>query len=1447
MTNKLLWRLSIGLACLLDTHDVLAQTQDTTLVINEIQTANLDQFIDNSYNYGGWIELYNPTSSSIILRGMYITDGTSTYRLLSAQGSVPAGGYKTLWFDHNSSSGSYGSKASLQVPYKLEFEGGTISLLSSAKDTIASVTYPEITPRCSYARLTDGANEWGITSTPTPNASNKGSKFAVERLDPPEVDVDSHVFTDPFTVRVTVPRGTLLKYTTDGSTPSATHGTTSSAGRLNITKTTILRFCLVADGYLPSAVVTRSYIYRNHDYYLPVISVSTDPKNLYDDTIGIYTRGTNGVSGNGQGSACNWNMDWERPVNFEYLIPEKDEYGNVTYIPQVNQEIDMEISGGWTRAYGGGVVDGKYWEMKSSFRVKTDKRYEGVNSIDCPVFPDKPYNKYRCWQVRNGGNDTYARIIDPALQQIVMKSGFYVDCQDYQPAHVFFNGEYVGMFNIRESNNKHYGYSNYGIDAEDMDQFDLSNAQYNQKVGDNKAWLELVKLALQLSSKKTPELYQQICDRLDIDEYINYMALECYVGPSDWITNTNNVKGFRSRSDGKFHFVLFDLDSAFSTDNMLSDVLSTSGGANVDDLFRYLMKYDPFRRQFMDAYCLVDGSVFEPGRCEAIVRGIYDNTNYALSFEGNSSNLGLVGTINAAHNGSRIGKMSSVMGVGDGYYLRLSSNIPEARLQVNGQEVPTGKFAGYLFSYKGEPVNVTAKAPAGYRFGGWMHAGNTETSATLIPLGAKWKYYDQGSMDGYDWKQPDFDETRYLWRSGTAPFGYANEGMYMAVNAATTLDYGDNSANKRPTYYFRNTFQLDAVPSSNSVVTLDYQVDDGMMLYVNGVEVGGYYVASGSPYSSYTKDGHFEGSEPYRGSIVIPNELLKAGANQIAVEVKNTSATSTDIFFEASLSMVGVEENMLPATESLNIVDLFEEGTKNGLTAVFTPIEGERQRWELGATPIRINEVSAGNDIYISDYGKKSDWLELYNTTDEDIDLAGMYLSDNGRNGRKYRLAEGTVPANGTCIVWCDGRPSNGQLHAPFKLDNADGACVSIMASDGTWCDRVDYLEQDRWQTYGRYPDGGNAVMMMNQPTIDRSNTLGMADFLGVAEGCWQGTDMAITLALEKGWNWTSHNLSDAVDRNRFTTYADLIVGYGEEYPLSQPAQPVAELEVLSPAAGYKVRMGARADITLRGALFDTSTPVVLREGWNWIGFPLYNATTLDAALSGYEAQEGDALVGLDAFAIHDGTCWRGSLTSLSPGQSYLMYSGRGGQFCWQSLSLPSARSRRYVSPLQAEDAAWQVDIHAYPDVMSVVAEVKAGDGISLAEGSCYVGAFCGGECRGVGVWNDGLLFVNVHGDGPEPITFRLLDAEGGCYGSPESPVFQAQALLGSCAEPYVLSFYTDEILDGMRPDVSEGNVVREVWYNMAGQRVSRPVSGVYVRQAVGADGRVTSRKVTLP
>ena len=95
-----------------------------------------------------------------------------------------------------------------------------------------------------------------------------------------------------------------------------------------------------------------------------------------------------------------------------------------------------------------------------------------------------------------------------------------------------------------------------------LDRFDDGDPDYLYRLKNSfKAGNPLIPALLPYcSAGKSAETYRQICDLLDIDEYINYMALECYIGPSDWITNTNNIKGFRSRTDGKFHFVFFDAD-----------------------------------------------------------------------------------------------------------------------------------------------------------------------------------------------------------------------------------------------------------------------------------------------------------------------------------------------------------------------------------------------------------------------------------------------------------------------------------------------------------------------------------------------------------------------------------------------------------------------------------------------------------------------------------------------------------------------------------------------------------------------------------------------------------------------------------------------------------------------------------------------------------------------
>ena len=1427
------------------------ETEVPALIINEIQVANLDQYLDNANCYGSWIEIYNPSSAPIPLSGLYLKCDGEEFRTKSAWGSVSAGGFKVLWFDHEQSQGNYGASAKLQIPYKLDADGGTVSLLTVNKALITSVSYPPSISRCSWARTTDGGEEWGWTGTPTPAASNNGSEFAQTRLEAPAVNVDSRVFTNPFMVKVSIPNDYTLRYTTDGSAPTMSNGETSTNGLFAITSTTILRLCFFKEGFLPGPVVTRSYIYKNHDYYLPILSVVSEAKNFFDSKVGVFVKGTNGISGNGQNSACNWNMDWERPVNMEYLVPVKDESDEIEYSMVLNQEVDLEICGGWTRAYGGATVDDRvddrYWEARSSFRLKTDKRYEGVNAISYPVFPSKPYNKYRCWQIRNGGNDTFARIKDPAIQMMVLKSGFYVDCQDYQPAHVFLNGEYYGMLNIRESNNKHFALSNYGIDFDDMDQFDLSNARYNQKMGDNKAWLELQNLAKLLAQNKSEETYQQICSLLDIDEYINYMALECYLGPTDWITNTNNIKGFRSRTDGKFHFVLFDTDSAFGVSNMLSLVLSTNAGANVDDLFRNLMAYDPFRRQFMDAFCIVDGSIFEPSRCEQIVREIYENINPALSFEGCSSNLNLINKIRSAHNGSNIIALQEYYEAEYGIRANISSNIPEARLSVNGQEIPTGNFEGYLFSYKGQPIQLTAKAPVGFVFDGWVSEDWEASTSVLISEGSGWMYYDQGSMDRFDWK----NESANDWKNGTAPFGFAKEGYYMQENSVTKLDPG--SGNKRPTYYFRQTFHLDAPLQEEDVLAFNYQVDDGMMLYVNGHEVGGYYVTSGSSYSDYTQDGHVEGQNPYVGSFVIPHEYLLVGENQIAIEVKNCHGTSSDIWFEGSLKVTTKNRQILSETDVVDLHETFENQSQRVLRALFSPISGERKRWEAGASPLRINEVDAVGSVYINDYGKKTDWVELYNTTDEDISLAGLYLSDDPENPQKYQLQDGVVPAHGTQIIWCDNREGIDELHAPFKLYNIDGAKVSIQAADGSWADQLEYMTHDRWQTYGRYPDGGNMAILMNQPTINMSNKLGLSDFSLLTDDDWLGPDRTITIDLAEGWNWTSHNMAESVDKSRFLTDALQLRGQTQSLLFSEENGWQGTLSALEAAKGYKIKMQKDASVTLRGPIYDVNTPVVLQAGWNWIGCPLYSPTTLQAALADYDPHEGDKVIGLDAFATYENGRWNGSLKALSPGQSYLFYAAQSQTFCWQSLSSPSARKRRYA-PAEATatdemvNGEWSMvnNIHAYPDVMTLVARVEADEQVSL-KGTYYVGAFCGDTLRGIGVFDGDLLYMNIHGEGPDQLVFRLLDSEGEVYYSAGYVVFQACKQLGTVQNPYPLWFSSQDIIDAIKPAFVSSDKVRAIqYYNLAGQMVnSKWLNGkCVIRKVIYEDGSVKTSKL---
>ena len=378
-------------------------------------------------------------------------------------------------------------------------------------------------------------------------------------------------------------------------------------------------------------------------------------------------------------------------------------------------------------------------------------------------------------------------------------------------------------------------------------------------------------------------------------------------------------------------------------------------------------------------------------------------------------------------------------------------------------------------------MTLKATAPAGYRFAGWASQTTTQQK-TIFEAGTEWSFYDQGSLDDVAWTNSTYSVSR--WNTGYAPIGYGKNEV-------------SSTASFLPCYYFRKQFSLSSAPQADDVFTLDFTVDDGAIVYVNGKEAGRYNMPSGSVSYSTLATSYAPGN-PDTGSMTLSASLFKKGTNVIAVEVHNNQTSSSDILWDASLTLATSTTSDVDYLSTDAEYTLPATGTQT-LTAIFEPVSAEEMIAE-GITPIRINEVSAANSMYVNDYFKKNDWIELYNTTDTDIDLAGMYITDNTDKPEKYQVPADDVtlntiiPAYGYKVVWCDKLDNKGgDIHANFKLAAEGG---KVMIKTDSYSDTLRYDAHIGTQSYGRYPDGAKDTYFMNHPTIGKANLLTSVDTL---------------------------------------------------------------------------------------------------------------------------------------------------------------------------------------------------------------------------------------------------------------------------------------------------------------------------------------------------------------
>ena len=180
-------------------------------------------------------------------------------------------------------------------------------------------------------------------------------------------------------------------------------------------------------------------------------------------------------------------------------------------------------------------------------------------------------------------------------------------------------------------------------------------------------------------------------------------------------------------------------------------------------------------------------------------------------------------------------------------------------------------------------------------------------SGTLVNAGSTWKYFDQGTRLPGTWVDLDFDDN--AWESGRAQLGYGDG------DEQTQLSFGGNAGDKIVTYYFRRTFAINN-PASVESMTLRLLRDDGAMVYLNGREVFRQNLPSGTITAQTFASGVAGGADEstfYETSV--DPALLVSGRNQLAVEVHQANASSSDISFD--LELVGA---ILPVNDAPTIL-----------------------------------------------------------------------------------------------------------------------------------------------------------------------------------------------------------------------------------------------------------------------------------------------------------------------------------------------------------------------------------------------------------------------------------------------------------------------------------------------------------------------------------------------
>lgn len=517
-----------------------------------------------------WVELYNGSGETITLTNWHISDDKNDFFVFDLSGiTIPAGGYAVI-----PCSSSILDAAPNVAPFSISPAGETIYLTDGNGYVIDA--------------FFTGTNKLGVTSgrlmgkpervyfeTATKGAKNPDTCYLSYAAAPSLSDTTMYHGSE-FTLSISKTNidGTI-RYTLDGSKPTESSNEYTAA--ITVSENTVVRAAVFVDGMLPSDTVTMTYIF-DEPHSIPVVTIAME-KGDFSEMYAVSKPFVPVV---------------ERECYMQFF--ETD--GTLG----VQSAAGVRVSGASTRAY-----------PQKSLGIYFRSGY-GRNEITYPFFGEDYYTTFYSLVLRNAGQDYgKARIRDSFASKAMI--GLNLDTSESRFVAVYINGEYWGLYDLKENMNEDFLATHYGVDP---DTANIVKRNTMELAGSNEDFLRVRAFAAHFDEfggnsyviPMTDERYEQFKEWVDVENIMDYLIARTYLSDFDMF----NQKYWRTTDYAvKWRAIFFDSDFAMSSSsgNVLyhyfnvKGVPSANGSLSQMDIFCGLNSNDTWRHDFIVRYIYV--------------------------------------------------------------------------------------------------------------------------------------------------------------------------------------------------------------------------------------------------------------------------------------------------------------------------------------------------------------------------------------------------------------------------------------------------------------------------------------------------------------------------------------------------------------------------------------------------------------------------------------------------------------------------------------------------------------------------------------------------------------------------------------------------------------------------------------------------------------------------